>query len=46
MDNGLSAFYKRQENIQLLFVHAMAKRDIIIAKIYLTPVMDKKIIIT
>ncbi len=35
MDDGLSAIYKREENKKLLFVYAMAKRDIRIAKVYL-----------
>lgn len=35
MDAGLSAIYKREENKKLLFVYAMAKRDIRISKTYL-----------
>jgi len=40
MDTGLSAIYKREENRRLLFVYAMAKRDIKIAKIYLDKTQD------
>jgi len=35
MDASLSDIYKREENKKLLFVYAMAKRDINISKIYL-----------
>lgn len=35
MDASLSGIYKREENKKLLFVYAMAKRDINISKVYL-----------
>ena len=35
MNQGLSAIYKRDENKKLLFVYAMAQRDIKISKVYL-----------
>jgi hypothetical protein len=42
MDAGLSAIYKREENKKLLFVYAMAQRDMRLAKIYLDKIQNSK----